>query len=72
MIWPFRDHPQVEAERAEAQKRLAAAERQLAAVNRLWPAVNSFREALVTRRMENGFGEELTVAWQPRGRNGST
>ena len=69
MIWPFTHTTQRQAaEQAEAVARVAAAEDYLQVVRRRWALVESMRDALVTRREENGFGEELTVSWQPKGR----
>lgn len=70
MIWPLRRARVVEAER----ERLVADIEQTRAIRmrllRQWPAVRSIAHALVERRNENGFGEELEVAWTPRERNG--
>ena len=68
MMWPFKRTQRLAAEQAEVERRIAVADAQLRVVQRRWPKVESIRDVLVTRREENGFGEELTVSWQPRGR----
>lgn len=69
MIWPFTHRTQrIAAEQAEVEARIAIADEKLRVVQRRWPTVESMRDVLVTRREENGFGEELTVSWTPRGR----
>ena len=72
MIWLFkRTSKRMLEEQADVQARIEQTDAHLARVERRWPTVQSMSEALVTRRLENGFGEELTVSYQPRMREKS-
>lgn len=66
-MWPFTKHKIVIAEHQRLQQDIEHANRLRAEITRQWPAVNSIRKTLVTRRLENGFGEQLEVAWTPKG-----
>lgn len=66
MIW---HSPRKQAEAEKVQQEIDEAEKRLAEVQRRWPTVKDITHALIERRLENGFGEDLTVAWIPRGRN---
>lgn len=67
MIWPFR-HPAAVKEAERLQAEINTDEIELARIRRQWPTVQSLGQSLVERRVENGFGEELEVAWTPRNR----
>lgn len=70
MIWPMRkQHDRMEAEKDELRQDIARAQMIRSRLIRQWPAVESLRRNLVERRLENGFGEELEVAFVPRGRD---
>lgn len=67
MIWPLRKQQErIEAEKEDLRQDIARAQMIRSRLIRQWPAVESLRRNLVERRLENGFGEELEVAFVPR------
>lgn len=70
MIWPFSPerNPKIVAEQQRLRADIAATRAIRVRLQGQWPAVLSIASALVSRRDENGFGEELEVAWTPRRR----
>lgn len=67
MIWPFKAaQARLDAEADEIRQDIARVHMIRSRMVRQWPTVESLRRNLVERRMENGFGEELEVAWTPR------
>lgn len=67
MIWPLRKQQErIDAEKEEIRQDIARAQMIRSRLIRQWPAVESLRRNLVERRLENGFGEELEVAFVPR------
>lgn len=64
MKWRTKYTHEITAATAEVE----AAEERLAEVQRRWPTVQEIATALTERRLENGFGEQLEVAWTPRRR----
>lgn len=68
-MWPFRGKKHnLESERAAIVARHSELDQTLANVQRQRSQVESIRDFLVTRNLKNGFGEDLTIAWTPRGR----
>lgn len=69
MLWPFgKRKREIEAEKEVLREDIAHAERQRTHLIRQWPYVEQLHRTLVERRAENGFGEQLEVAWRPRRR----
>ena len=69
MTWPFRHKKEhLEAERAAILEHHDDLDETLERVQRQRPQVEWIRDFLVNRDLRNGFGEDLIVAWTPRGR----
>ena len=68
MIWPFgKEKDRLAVEEKELQDDIQRIQVLRSHVVRQWPRVVAVSNTLVTRRRENGFGEELEVSWTPRG-----
>lgn len=69
MMWPFtRKKRHLAEERAAILEKKKSYEQQLVEIRSQRPKVELIRDFLVTRHVHNGFGEDLSIAWTPRGR----